>query len=141
MLYLALGAAALWFLVGLGRGRTMLKRREWRFLSAAFALAAFVGAAYVGLRGGWEISIVLGLLGLWLMTTARINPAPVRPPREDGRMSLDEARSILGVGPDATPAEIQAAYTRLMRMAHPDTGGTTGLATQLNAARERLLKD
>jgi hypothetical protein len=27
-----------------------------------------------------------------------------------------------------------------MRMAHPDTGGTTGLASQLNAARDRLLE-
>jgi hypothetical protein len=26
-------------------------------------------------------------------------------------------------------------------MAHPDTGGTTGLAKQLNAARDRLLRD
>ena len=54
-------------------------------------------------------------------------------------MSLSEARSVLGVGEDATPAEIRAAYTRLMRMAHPDKGGTAGLAAQLNAARDRLL--
>ncbi|HQP19187.1 MAG TPA: DnaJ domain-containing protein, partial [Phenylobacterium sp.] len=51
-----------------------------------------------------------------------------------------EARSILGVGPQATTAEIQAAYARLMRVAHPDAGGTDGLAAQLNAARDRLLK-
>jgi curved DNA-binding protein CbpA len=55
-------------------------------------------------------------------------------------MSLDEARSILGVGADATREEIQAAYSRLMRLAHPDKGGTSGLAAQLNAARDRLLK-
>jgi len=55
-------------------------------------------------------------------------------------MSAGEARSILGVGPDATAAEIEAAYKRLMRMAHPDKGGTSGLASQLNAARDRLLK-
>jgi DnaJ-class molecular chaperone len=56
-------------------------------------------------------------------------------------MSLKDAQSVLGVGPEATPEEIQAAYTRLMRMAHPDKGGTTGLATQLNAARDRLLEE
>ncbi|WP_372785664.1 J domain-containing protein [Phenylobacterium sp.] len=139
MLYLALGAALLWLLVGLGRGKVIFKRREWRLLSGVFALAAFVGAAYIGLRGGWEISIVLVVLGLWLVTTSRINgPAPA--PRVNRRMSLEEARSLLGVEPDATPDEIQAAYTRLMRMAHPDKGGTTGLAMQLNAARDRLLK-
>ena len=141
LLYLALGAAVLWFLVGLGRGQKVFKRREWRLLSGAFALAAFVGAAYVGLRGGWEISIVLAVLGLWLVTTARINSAAPGAPRVSTRMSVEEARSVLGVGPDATPEEIQAAYTRLMRMAHPDKGGTTGLATQLNAARDRLLRD
>jgi hypothetical protein len=94
----------------------------------------------VGLRGGWEISIVLVVLGLWMVTTARINGPVARPPRETGRMTEAEARSILGIGPEATPEEIQAAYTRLMRRAHPDQGGTTGLATQLNAARDRLLR-
>jgi curved DNA-binding protein CbpA len=55
-------------------------------------------------------------------------------------MAVAEACAILGVEPDATPAEIQAAYTRLMRLAHPDKGGTSGLAAQLNAARDRLLR-
>ena len=41
---------------------------------------------------------------------------------------------------DATAEEIQAAYMRLMRSVHPDKGGTSGLAAQLNAARDRLLK-
>ena len=141
MLYLALGAAALWFLVGLGRGKTVFKRREWRLLSGAFSIATFAAAAYVGLRGGWGISIVLVILGLWLVTSSRINgPAPAQP-KTSSRMSLKDAQSVLGVGPEATPEEIQAAYTRLMRMAHPDKGGTTGLATQLNAARERLLEE
>jgi DnaJ-like protein len=140
MLYLALGAAALWVLVGLGRGRMVFKRREWRLLSGAMAIAAFAAAAYVGLRGSWEISIVLVVLGLWMVTTARVNgPAPSAP-HQSTDMRVEEARSILGVGPDATAEEIQAAYTRLMRRAHPDQGGTTGLATQLNAARDRLLK-
>ena len=139
MLYLALGAAILWLLVGLGRGQMVFKRREWRLLSGALAIAAFAAAAYVGLRGAWEVSIVLVVLGLWLATTTRVNAKRIFVPRPS-RMSLEEARSILGVGPEATPQEIQAAYGRLIRMAHPDKGGTTGLAAQLNAARDRLLK-
>jgi curved DNA-binding protein CbpA len=55
-------------------------------------------------------------------------------------MSTADARSILGVEPQATTAEIKAAYTRLMQRAHPDKGGSAGLAAQLNAARDRLLK-
>ncbi|WP_309604635.1 DnaJ domain-containing protein [Phenylobacterium sp.] len=139
MIYLAIGAALLWFLIGVGRGQRIFKRREWRLLSGAFALAAFAGAAYVGLRGGWEISIVLVVMGLWLLTTARINAPSGSAPLSSGAMSQDEARSILGVAVDATPQDIRAAYTRLMRLAHPDKGGTTGLAAQLNAARDRLL--
>jgi hypothetical protein len=144
MIYLAIGAAILWFLIGLGRGQKLLPRREWRLLSGAFAVVAFAGAAYAGLRGVWEISVILVIMGLWLANTARINgPAPAAaapPPAQPSReMSLEEARSILGVDAEATPKEVKAAYRRLIRMAHPDKGGTTGLATQLNAARDRLL--
>jgi curved DNA-binding protein CbpA len=44
------------------------------------------------------------------------------------------------VGETADRAEIHAAYRRLMQRAHPDRGGSAGLAAQLNAARDRLLK-
>ena len=137
MLYLAIGCAALAMFVWLGRGEPVLKRREWRFLAGAFAIACFAAAAYVGLRGGWGKSIVLVVVGLWLlMSTRRTVLAP--PPRE--RMGETEARSILGVSADASQVEIKEAHARLMRMAHPDKGGTSGLAAQLNAARDRLLK-
>lgn len=142
MLYIALGCAVLAVLVWAGRSRKVLKRREWRLLAAALAVAAFAGAAYVGVRGEWGRGIVLVVLGLWLAATARTagtlaatKPAPVA--RD---MSESEARSILGVGPQAGAAEVQAAYSRLMRLAHPDKGGTDGLAAQLNAARDRLLR-
>ena len=140
MLYLALGAGALALFVWASRGRPVFKRREWRFLSAAVALVAFTGAAYAGMRGAWEPAIVLIVVGLWLASSAR-QGTPQAPAKPRGRgMSLDEACSILGVEADATPEEIKAAYTRLMRLAHPDKGGTTGLASQLNAARDRLLR-
>jgi curved DNA-binding protein CbpA len=71
--------------------------------------------------------------------TARQRPVVRRVRESGGGPSLAEARSILGVGPQASRAEIQAAYARLIRMAHPDKGGTAGLAAQLNAARDRLL--
>jgi DnaJ-domain-containing protein 1 len=64
-------------------------------------------------------------------------PAPPGPASSEP-MSLGEARAILGVGPEATAAEIRTAYARLMRRAHPDLGGAHGAAAELNAARDRL---
>ncbi|MFC3076909.1 molecular chaperone DnaJ [Phenylobacterium terrae] len=140
MSYLAIGAAALALILWLSRGRPILKRAEWRIAAAAIALAAFAGAAYVGVRGGWGSAIVLVVVGLWLLVSARRTGLGPGTAAKGGQMSAAEARSILGVGPEATPAEILAAHKRLMTMAHPDKGGTSGLAAQLNAARDRLLR-
>ena len=136
MIYLLLGGAALaafWWVTG---GKPILKGRDWRIASGGAALAAFVAAAFVGVRGEWAPAVALSVVGLWFAGTAR--RSATRPPPVSG-MSEAEARRILGVEPAATRADIQAAYTRLMRAVHPDKGGTAGLAAQLNAARERLL--
>jgi len=141
MIYLAIGFAALTLILWLSGGKPIFKRREWRLASAALALACFSAAVFVGLRGGWGKAIVLVVVGLWLAASARktgLGPGPSAPRASSG-MSLDDARSILGVGPDATTQDIRTAHSRLMRMAHPDKGGTSGLAAQLNAARDRLL--
>jgi len=138
MLYLALGGALLVGYLWLTGGKVpILKRREWRILTAALALVAFTAAVFVGVRGSWGSAIVLTVVGLWLAASAR--KTNVAAPPSAARMGDAEARRILGVGPDASRKEIQAAYTRLMRAVHPDKGGTAGLAAQLNAARDRLL--
>jgi len=140
MIFLILGCLALLLLVTVGRaGRPVKIRREWRFLTAAGGIVALLAAALLVIREQWIAALVALAIGLSLAGSARVNPkrrqvTPVREP-----MSLEEARSILGVAPNASQAEIQAAYTRLMRLAHPDKGGTSGLAAQLNAARDRLL--
>ncbi|MEW5688039.1 MAG: DnaJ domain-containing protein [Pseudomonadota bacterium] len=142
MLYLALGAAAfaLYFWV---TGRAPLfRRREWRVAAGVVSLAAFTVAAWAGVRGSWGLTIVLLVLGLWFAASARKTAVggarPAATPAS--RMSAAEARRILGVEAGASTTEIQAAYTRLMRAVHPDKGGTAGLAAQLNAARDTLLK-
>lgn len=142
MIWIALGCLALGLLVGGAgmRAAGRLARRTWRPAAGVLALAAFLAAAFFGVREAWPAALAAAALGAWLAVGARRRP-PLRPPPtapEPGQMGEAEARSILGVGADAKPAEIEAAYRRLMRRAHPDQGGTTGLAAQLNAARERL---
>ena len=140
MLYLALGGVALALYVWATRRKVpLLQHRDWRILTGAMSLAAFTAAAYLGVRGGWGTAIVLSVVGLWLAASTRKPTIAAQPPPA-AKMSADEARRILGVGTEATREDIQAAYTRLMRAVHPDKGGTAGLAAQLNAARDRLLK-
>ena len=74
--------------------------------------------------------------GLWLTLSSRQRTVE---PRTEA-MTAAEAHSLLGVPADATRAEINTAWKRLMARAHPDQGGTEGLASRLNAARDRLLK-
>lgn len=57
----------------------------------------------------------------------------------DGAMSRAEAYEILGLSPDASQDQIQAAYRRLMQRLHPDHGGSAYLAARLNQARQVLL--
>lgn len=139
MLYIALGCAALALFLWGGGGRLKPGRREWRFIPAAFAIVAFTAAAWFGVRGAWGACVVLVVVGLGLAASTRtVAAAPSRPRPE--KLGLAEARSILGVTEAATEADVKAAYVRLMRMAHPDKGGTAGLAAQLTAARDRLLR-
>jgi DnaJ family protein C protein 19 len=61
------------------------------------------------------------------------------PPRRQGNMTPDEAYQVLGLRPGASEADIRAAHHRLMRTAHPDSGGSDWLATRVNQARDVLL--
>jgi hypothetical protein len=138
--YLLLGFLAFAAIGWLKRNR-LLRLPTWRLGAGALSIAVFAAALYCGVRNMWVPAVVLGVVGAWAAVSARHPRVQTRGPNPPSRtMTLAEARSILGVGETATPAEIKAAYTRLMQRVHPDAGGAAGLATQLNLARDRLLK-
>lgn len=56
-----------------------------------------------------------------------------------GMMDEATALSILGLSKGAPPDEIKAAHRRLMTRLHPDHGGSSYLAAQLNQAKDFLL--
>ena len=60
---------------------------------------------------------------------------------KNNKMTKKQACEILGVADNASKKEIEDAYKRLMKKNHPDTGGSKYFATELNNAREVLLKD
>jgi hypothetical protein len=141
MQFLALGVGLilLWFWMR----SEVIRRGGWRVGAGLLSVVLVIVGAVLSFRGDWEIGLPVVLAGLGSAATGRLNRGPkpqARAPAAPPGMSAAEARAILGVGADATADEIRAAYRRLMPRAHPDTGGTEGMAAQLNAARYRLLR-
>ena len=142
MLIAVIALAAFGLLVWIGR-RPLSLENPTRLLMALASAAAAAGAVVSGLRGVWLGTLVLVGLSVWLGGQARAGST--RSGQGGGSQNGDaisrrQAAQILGVEADASRAEIEAAYRRLMQRAHPDHGGTAGLAAQLNAARDRLVK-
>lgn len=54
-------------------------------------------------------------------------------------MSRREALQVLGLREGASKEDIRAAHRRIMRLNHPDNGGSTLLATKVNEAKDFLL--
>ncbi|VXB43410.1 molecular chaperone DnaJ [Brevundimonas sp. G8] len=135
LIWLALAAIAVWALVRLGRQTERRGRAHWRVTATLLGAVMLAGAALAAFRGSWLTAAALAGAGLYLAWSSRIRPVIRSEP-----ISEADARAVLGVRPGASEAEVRAAWKRAMARAHPDQGGTEGLAIRVNAARDRLLR-
>lgn len=136
LIWLVLAGIAVWAVVRLGRLTEGPRRGQWRVAATLISAVMLAGGALALSKGAWITGAGLCGAALWLTLASRTRALP---PRVEG-LSDAEARSLLGVSIDATPEAVTAAWRRLMARAHPDQGGTEGLAARLNAAKDRLLK-
>ena len=124
-------------------------------LFAVLAAALVIGLAVLAATGrlNWiaaAIPFLRRLIGLlqYLPLLRRLfgksgqpdDPTGGAPPPAPG-MTRDRAIEILGLGPEPTREEVIDAHRRLMQRLHPDRGGSTYLAQQLNEARKTLLNE
>lgn len=87
------------------------------------------------------------------LSDVRAKGEPVREQKRDRISEKDQKRisnkelseekkvalKVLGLSEGARPNEIRKAHKRLIRETHPDSGGTTADASELNEARDTLL--
>ena len=134
LIWVALAGIAVWALVRLGRQTEKPRRGHWRVTATLLGAVMVAGAVLAASHGAWLAAAGLAGAGLYVIWSSRMRPIVRSEP-----ISEADARSVLGVGRNATEAEIRAAWKRAMTRAHPDQGGTEGLAMRVNAARDRLL--
>jgi hypothetical protein len=106
---------------------------------------AAVGAALAPfLRRGLGLLRYVPLLGSLLRKAragAQSGQGGGRRAASGDAMTRGRALEILGLSGNPSRDEILAAHRRLIQKLHPDRGGSTYLAQQLNDAKARLLDD
>jgi len=154
MLWLFLGALTLFLFLGGLRAFERASVTTIKSLLAWIAALGGISLALLLILSGRE-GIALGALVMfgpviwqrWRAYRAATGTQQQRPssgsrqppPRRQTGMTSEEAYQVLGLHPGATEVEIRAAHHRLMRTAHPDSGGSDWLATRVNQARDVLL--
>ena len=75
----------------------------------------------------------------WKQHAAAPSRGSEPPPIRVGPMKRAEALQVLGLTDPVSDSDVRAAWVRLMRVAHPDGGGSDWLAARVNQAKDVLL--
>ena len=142
MLWLLVGCALLGlFLVSLRAFERASVSSLHGLLHWSVALAGLLISFGLVISGRGPLALAgLVLVGPWLWRQWQLlQPGAPVSPMGAGPMTRAEAYAVLGLQAGASEQEIRLAYTRLMRAAHPDAGGSDWLASRINQARDILL--
>ena len=86
-------------------------------------------------------SVLIFLWGTrWLKARLLQQVQDRHPARNSQGMSIADAEAILGLATSYSKADIVKAHRHLIQGVHPDRGGSTYLAQQLNQAKALLLE-
>jgi DnaJ family protein C protein 19 len=124
----------------------MSPKQARKFGSKVMGYGLLVVGALFSVKGNFAFGLPMLGIGAGMAGYGNFSLAP-RPsarasssPPVSSNMDQTEAYDVLGLQPGATRDEINAAYKRLQRANHPDTGGSTYLAAKINQARDLLLR-
>lgn len=145
MLMLAFGLGVLVALLAAARAFAAASVDTIKALLAWVVALAGLSVAVLLVLSGRESAALGGLMlagplivRLW---KARSGQRPPARPARRAAMSRAEALAVLGLADPVSEAEVRAAWVRLMRVAHPDGGGSDWLASRVNQAKDVLLQD
>jgi hypothetical protein len=123
------------------------------FLLRAAVVVIVLVAIGLALRGLWPVAMslfgglmvygkpVLKAFGLWQTIKGFNRADATKNAPTTAAMDKAQARKILQLEDNASAEEIIAAHKKMMAKNHPDKGGSTYLASQINQAKDVLLKD
>jgi hypothetical protein len=114
-------------------------RLHWLFALIGSLLPFLAGFARWGLRLWRAAGVFATLRQIMAQLTGLNAERQSQPRRNTSQMTVSEALDILGLDESPTADEIKAAHRQLIQKLHPDRGGSTLLAKQVNEAKQVML--
>lgn len=114
--------------------------KRWIFILAALALLIAIGLLLTGRSAAVLPLVAATAAAFWRRSLWRRESRRAAATGPTAGMSIEQARAVLGLGPDADHGAVVAAHRKLIRQLHPDKGGSEFLSSQINRARDVLLK-